>query len=182
MPWIGAKDRDILLVAPRREVYKMGTPDQPSSRMCVQCGKSIAMDANVCPYCGHDFRAQAAPPVKKTVIPVVGGVMIFLAGIMGLAMGGILIAIDVDQLSDYGVDVAGITDMLEDILTVCGAIWMIIGLIAVLGGIFGLLRKHWGLAILGGVMGLFVIGPWALGSLFALVGLILVAVSKKEFE
>jgi hypothetical protein len=123
-----------------------------------------------------------APPVKKTAIPVIGGILILIAGIMGLAMGGILIAIDVDQLADYGVDVAGITDTLEDILTVCGAIMIILGLIAVLGGVFGVMRKHWGLAVLGGVIGLFVLGPFMLGSLLSLIGLIMIAISKKEFE
>jgi len=97
-------------------------------------------------------------------------------------LGGIMIAIDVDQLADYGVDVAGIGDMIEDILTVCGAIFIVLGLIAVVGGFFGVMRKHWGIVILGGVLGLFVLGPYMLGSLFALIGLILVAVSKKDFD
>jgi len=119
-------------------------------------------------------------PKKKTVMPVIGGVLILIAGIMGLAAGGILLAIDLDELDQYGLNVAG--DMLEDIMTVCGIIFLILGILAVLGGLFGVMRKHWGLAILGGVVGLFVLGPWMLGSLFALIGLILVAVSKGEFE
>jgi len=122
------------------------------------------------------------PPKKKTAMPVIGGVLILIAGIMGLATGGIMLAIDVDDLNQYGLDVAGVDDMLEDILTVCGIIFVIFGILAVLGGLFGVMRKHWGLAILGGVIGLFVLGPWMLGSLFSLIGLILVAVSKGEFE
>ena len=140
------------------------------------------MDANVCQHCGHDFRAPVKAEKKKTVIPVIGGVLILIAGIFGLFMGGILLAIDFDELDEWGVDVAGVTDMVEDILTVCGTIWIILGLIAVIGGFFGVMRKHWGIAVVGGVMGLFVIGPMALGSILALVGLILVAVSRNEFE
>lgn len=105
-----------------------------------------------------------------------------IAGLIGLAMGGILLAIDVDDLDQYGLDVVGVTDMLEDILTVCGIILVVIGLIVLVGGFFGVMRKHWGLAILGGVLGLFLIGPWGLASLFSLIGLILVAVSKKDFD
>lgn len=140
------------------------------------------MDANVCQHCGHDFRAPVQEEKKKTVIPVIGGVLILIAGIMGLAMGGILLAIDFDDLDEYGVDVAGVGDMVEDILTVCGTIAIILGLIALIGGLFGVMRKHWGIAIVGGVLGLFVIGPMMLGSVFALIGLIMVAVSRKEFE
>jgi hypothetical protein len=161
----------------------MASTDEKGSRMCVSCGRAIAMDANVCQFCGHDFRAPAGPPpAKKTAIPVIGGVLILLAGIMGLAMGGILLAIDVDDLGDYGLDVADVTDMVEDILTVCGIIAIVLSLIVVLGGFFGVMRKHWGLAIVGAVLGLFVIGPFMLGSLFSLIGLILIAISRKEFE
>lgn len=105
-----------------------------------------------------------------------------VAGIMGLALGGILLAIDVEDLDAYGMDVAGVTDVIDDIMNVCGIIVIILSLVVVLGGVLGLLRKSWGLAIVGGVLGLFVIGPFMLGSLFALIGLILVGVSRKEFE
>lgn len=156
------------------------------SRRCVSCGREIPMDANVCQYCGHDYRVQAGPamPKEKSVLSLVGGILILIAGLMGLAMGGILLmaAGNVDTLTDWGVDVAGVGDMLEDILTVCGAIFIVLGLIAVLGGFFGVMRKHWGIVILGGVLGLFVLGPYMLGSLLALVGLILVAISKKDFD
>ena len=160
----------------------MMASSEGGSRICVSCGRTIAMDANVCQHCGHDFRAPAKEEVKKTAIPVIGGVLIIIAGLMGLAMGGILIAVDADDLDAYGVDVAGVTDMIEDILTACGIIWIIIGLIVLLGGFFGVMRKHWGIAVVGGVLGLFVIGPMLLGSLLALIGLIMVAVSRKEFE
>ncbi|UCE90942.1 MAG: hypothetical protein JSV90_05825 [Methanobacteriota archaeon] len=152
------------------------------SRICVSCGRSIALDANVCEHCGHDFRAPAKEEKPKTVVPVIGGVLIILAGLMGLAMGGILVAIDVDDLDTYGVDVTGVTDVVEDILTACGVIAIIVSLIVLLGGFFGVTRKHWGIVIVGGVLGLFVIGPFFLGSVLSLIGLILVAVSRKEFE
>jgi hypothetical protein len=119
---------------------------------------------------------------KKTVIPVIGGAMLIVAGIMGLFMGGVLLAIDFDDLDQWGVDVAGVGDMVEDVLTVCGTIVIILSLIVVLGGFFGVMRKHWGIAVVGGVLGLFIIGPMLLGSLLGLIGLILIAVSRKEFE
>lgn len=162
----------------------MGT--EGGSRKCVSCGREIPMDANVCQYCGHDYRVQAGPavPKEKSALSLIGGILILIAGLMGLVMGGILLmaAGEVDTLGDWGVDVAGVGDMLEDILTVCGIIFIVLGLIAVLGGFFGIQRKHWGIVILGGVLGLFVFGPYMLGSLLALIGLILVAISKKDFD
>jgi len=126
--------------------------------------------------------AAAAPPHEKSALSMVGGIMILVAGVIGLAIGALLIAIDVDQLADYGLDVAGAADLIEDIMTVCGAILIILGLIAAVGGFFGLQRKHFGLVILGGVLGLFIISPYMIASILSLIGLILVAISKKDFD
>jgi len=38
----------------------MGQPGPAPTRSCVACGRAIAWDVNVCPYCGHDFRPQMA--------------------------------------------------------------------------------------------------------------------------
>lgn len=37
-------------------------PRLSDPRHCVSCGRSIPSDANVCPYCGHDYRAQWMRP------------------------------------------------------------------------------------------------------------------------
>jgi hypothetical protein len=138
----------------------------------------------VCQHCGHDYRV-AAGPVKheKSVVSMLGGIFILIAGLMGVVTGAILMAIDVNDLGDYGISgLSDMADMLEDILTVCGAIFLILGLIVVLGGFFGIQRKHFGIVILGGVLGLFMFGPYMLGSILAFIGLILVAMAKKDFD
>jgi hypothetical protein len=146
----------------------------------VKCGRTIAWDANVCQFCGHDYRAQAtvAAPHEKSVLSLVGGVFILIAGLMGIFAGIVLLTISLDDLDQYGVDVAGATDLIEDILKK----WLIFGVIALMGGVFGIMRKHFALVILGGVFGLLCLGPYMLASLLALVGLILVAVARKDFD
>lgn len=144
--------------------------------MCVQCGKPIAQDANVCPYCGKDYRVQAAPAAKKkTVMPLVGGILIVVGGVLALLAGIGLVASVGAFDSLMLVDVEGV-DMLEDLLTACGILFIIFGLVGLLGGVFAIMRKHFGLAILGGIFALF---GWFLP---ALIGLILVGMSKEEFE
>jgi len=135
---------------------------------------------------------QAAPtgPKEKTMLSLVGGILILIAGIMGLVLGGIIIMVadavseGGDDLADWGIDidVAGMSDFISDIITVCGIIIIVVALIVVLGGFFGVQRKRWGLVILGGVLGLFLIGPYFLASILSLIGLVLVAVSKKDFD
>lgn len=166
----------------------MGSPG--GTRKCVSCGREIAMDANVCQYCGHDYRMQTAPaaPAEKSMLSLVGGILILISGIMGLIFGGIfIVAADAVQegsedLSEWGFDVGGMGDFVTDILLMCGAIVIILAIIVVLGGFFGIQRKRWSLALVGGILGLFFFIPYFIGTICALVGLILIAISKKDFS
>lgn len=68
------------------------------ARHCVSCGRSIAWDANVCPYCGHDYRFQAyAGSEYPQAEPISGGlkavfyILSLLIWIAGLVIGLIYI-------------------------------------------------------------------------------------------
>lgn len=154
------------------------------SRNCVACGRAIPFDASVCPFCGHDYRISLfqTQMVVRTWKPVVGGVLIIVAGILALAMGVMYLAMDASYLEDMGVDFGSdlTAEDLEAALTGCGVILFIFAAIAFIGGFFGMRRKHFVAAIIGGIFGLLGVG-FLLGSVLALVGLILVAVSRDEF-
>lgn len=57
----------------------------------MSCGRSISWDANVCPYCGHDYRMQMMAPA--TSAPMSDGMKIllyiisFLFSIVGIIIG-----------------------------------------------------------------------------------------------
>ncbi len=117
-----------------------------------------------------------APPEKdKSWMPVVGGILILIGGLFEILWGAALIwsVGALDSLMAF--DIEGM-EMIEDWLNICGAFFIIFGLIGLLGGIFAVMRKAFGLAIVGGV---FALPGWFIP---ALIGLILVAVSKKEFK
>ncbi len=154
------------------------------TRNCVGCGRSIPWEANVCPYCGHDYRLQMAPPMKaRSAKPVIGGVLIVVAGLLAFGMGLLYLALDVSDLEDYGVTMPPemTSEELQDVMVVCGSLLVVFAVIAIIGGVFALQRKHFGLAIAGSIFGLLGLG-FLIGSLLALVGLILVAISRDEFE
>lgn len=121
---------------------------QPS-RNCVSCGRTIAWDANVCQYCGHDYRVVMAGPLtvarKESSLPIIGGILILV--------GGLLLTIG-----------AGF----------CLVVLFPLAILAFIGGIFALMRKHFALAVVGGVL--------SIPSIIGLVGLILVIMSKDEFQ
>ncbi len=161
----------------------MESPSSAQTRTCVACGRILAWEANVCPYCGHDYRmaAMLAPPAQKSSKPTVGGVLILLAGVLALVNGALYLALDIADLGTIPALPEGITEEdLEGIMRMCGAVMMVFGVIAILGGAFALQRKHFGLSIAGGVMGMLGIG-FSIGAILGLVGLILVAISRKEF-
>ena len=163
-------------------------PDAPPTRQCVTCGRSIDWHSNVCSYCGHDYRmAQSgpAPPQRESsILPVIGGVLILIAGLAALGMGVMFMALDAHDVQEMMVDL-GEYDIsfseLEEILSVCGAMVAIFGVIAVIGGAFAIIRKHFGLAVVGGIFAILGMG-FGVGAVVGLVGLILVAVGRSSFN
>lgn len=62
-----------------------------STRNCVSCGRSISWDANVCPYCGHDYRMQMMAPSQATQMSdgmkILLYIVSFLFSIVGIVIG-----------------------------------------------------------------------------------------------
>ena len=110
------------------------------------------------------------PVVEKTALPVVGGVLIIIGALVGIATGAMLI---VGSAALMPVDILG----MSEILAICGIVEVVICIIALIGGIFAVQRKAFGFAIVGGILAL--LFGWFI---FGLIGLILVAISRKEFE
>ena len=162
-----------------------GPPATSPDRRCVTCGRAIEWRMNVCPYCGHDYRVVAGPPTKpRTSKPVIGGTLVILAGILALAMGVFYIVVEPSDLENLGYSPVSEADLslseVVDILGTCGIIEIVIGLIAIVGGAFAIMRKRFGLAIAGAVVGMIGVG-FLVGGLLGLVGLILIAISRSEF-
>lgn len=114
-------------------------------------------------------------PQERTALPIAGGALLLVAGILGIVQWGWVFAAGATALG-LGIPIPG----LAEAIAICGAIGIIFSLIALLGGVFAIQRKMWGLAIAGGILGLFTLG-FVIGSILALIGLILVAVARKEF-
>jgi hypothetical protein len=103
---------------------------------------------------------------------VVGGVLIMISAIAGF-IGGIAVIVGSSVL--WGLD--EVPGFASGVATGCGAVMIIFAIIALFGAIAAIKGTSWGLAILGGIfaipIGYFIIG---------LIGLILVAISKDEFQ
>lgn len=155
-------------------------------RNCVSCGRLIDWHANVCPYCGYDYRVQVAqaPVVVTTAKPIIAGVLIMIAGILAIGNGIVYISIDAADIEDAGYTPISQGEMslseLEEIMNVCGGLEFVFGTIAAIGGVFAIMRKYFYFALVGGVFALLGFG-FVVGSLLGLIGIILIALSKDEF-
>jgi len=116
-------------------------------------------------------------------LPLIAGILFILAGLSGLFTWASALAIDPSMIQGLLPPDSPITaEQLQSILMVCGAIGCILSIFTLAGGIVALKRKAWGLAVIGGILGLFVIGPLFMGSILSLIGLILVIISKNQFQ
>lgn len=104
-----------------------------SSRNCVSCGRAIAWDANVCPYCGHDFRIPmaAAQPVERvsTLVKIIVYLVSIFIPIIGIIIG---IIFYVNPNPEY-----------KHVGKMCIILALLVVLIAVICGIAGFLGSIW---------------------------------------
>jgi len=148
------------------------------TKACPICGRPMDIYASQCSYCSRpeadysydDSQGSYAP---ETELPVIGGVLILIAGVLGL-LHGLLTLGAVGEVNALGYEVPGS-------VTCCAGLMCLFGLIAVFGGYNAIKRGSVLLAIVGGILGILSIG-FFIGALLSLIGIILVAVSHAEFS
>lgn len=106
---------------------------------------------------------------------LIAGLFLLLSFIMGIILAAAM---------QIGWAVAGFdpTGIFEKILIACTAIVVVFSILALLGAFAAITGKSYFMAILGGIFGLLCLGYAGMGSVFGLIGLILVLISKDEFE
>jgi hypothetical protein len=76
-------------------------------RNCVSCGRTISWDANVCPYCGHDYRAQVYAGQMRgetvsTGVKILFYLLSFFIPIVGFIIGAIYYTKPEPELKEVG--------------------------------------------------------------------------------
>jgi len=121
--------------------------------------------------------------INPSSMPLIAGIFLIVAGLLGLFTWSMALALDSSMLQNVlPTDSPISVEQLQSILMTCGIIGCILSVFTLTGGIVALKRIAWGLAIVGGILGLFTIGPFFLGSVISLIGFILVVISRKEFH
>ena len=133
------------------------------SSFCSACGAETNPLAEICIKCG--VRLGKAEVVGRGWMPTAAGILSIIAGAIGFLVGIVVAAVG----GTVGAT-AGIFG-----LEVIGAPLIAIGIVAIIGGVFALRRKIWGLALAGAICSL----PcsWIL----AIPAIVFIALSKREF-
>jgi hypothetical protein len=100
------------------------------------------------------------------MVPIAGGAMVLIAGALGLLWVSIMWS---------GFQMAGIGTW------TCYVIELVFSMIAIIGGIFAMARRMFGLAVLGAIFSILTLGFFFISPLLGIIGLILILVGKDAF-
>jgi len=124
-------------------------------------------------------------PVKRTWKPMVAGILNIVGGALRILgsiavligiMFFILVATSVGPGPVPEMDRWLIPGVLETILIIAVVFLLIVGIISIIGGIYALQRKKWGLALGGSIVAIFG------SSVMGILATIFIAMAKDEFE
>ena len=113
--------------------------------------------------------------MERTWKPTTAGVLTIIAGTVELIVG-----IGIATVGVIGGSLIGWlfgVGLLGGFLSIIGVPLIVLGILAVIGGICALNRRTWGLALAGSICAL--IGPWAI---LGLLSIVFVSLGKGEFE
>lgn len=116
----------------------------------------------------------------------IGGVLSIVSGALGILSGLVIIAFALffkwflmfGNTYDYESEMIAeqMSTLVAVIYGIMGGFWVILGVLALIGGIYALRKKLWGLALAGAIGGLFTTFP------IGIVAVIFTAMAKPEFD
>jgi len=119
---------------------------------------------------------QAPPPVRKSSVSILAGVFIVIGGIISSVVGLLYLMVS-SMISQIGVGFGVATTV-----GVCGAIELAFGMLAIVGGIFAFMRKKFALAIVGAIFCMLSVGFIYSSLVLGMIGLILLVISRSDFD
>lgn len=158
-------------------------------KTCPSCGASNPKYVSFCQNCTQSF-PQTAPVAAPAAFPMpapeptpsaknsqgllIASVLFIGNGILDFISGARLLSVN-GYVPEYGIDVTGL-------LEVCAALAFMFGAFSLMAAVMSLKRRSLTLALLGGAVGMIGMGPFLLGSLMGLIGLLLVVRERDQFR
>ena len=127
-------------------------------------------------------------PPKSTSKPLVAGILLIIAGIISILYWVMIIVsadffismMDISQLQQMDPSITA--ESIKNTLVLCGTVLVVISVFPILGGILSLKKKSWGLVVAFSIFGLFTLGMMFISTILSFVAMILLIMSRKEFQ
>jgi lysylphosphatidylglycerol synthetase-like protein (DUF2156 family) len=114
---------------------------------------------------------------KGTWTPPAAGILCIIAGVLGIIIGTVAAAMDAL------ITMLPVTpEILARFIWVFGAAPIVLGIVAIIGGTYALLRRRWGLALSGCICSLLCVFPLLPAMILGILAIIFVGIGKREFE
>lgn len=121
---------------------------------------------------------------NKRKIPLVAGGFMIIAFILTIVTASGFFFLDTSMIDIQEEQIGQEIDpgLIQTVTNACGLLILIFGVFLLMGGIFAIKRTHWGISLIGAILGIFSIGPLFLASMFSIIALILLVLSRDEFK
>jgi hypothetical protein len=129
------------------------------------------------------------PPSNRSSIPMIAGIILLIAGVFSIFFWIQIFTLDVTTLESVidisqfkQIDPSITPEKIIAFLDTCAIIGCIIAVFPILGALFALKRKLWGIALTCSIIGLFSLGILFTSSGLSFIAMILLIISRKEFQ
>ena len=112
---------------------------------------------------------------KMESFPLAAGVLLILNGLIGVFIY-LVILFTVFDPAEF------VPEELQPFFIAFSFIEIVFCSISLIGGIFSIIRKKWGIAILGAILGTFIMVPFYIVTIISMISLILIAYSRDLFQ
>lgn len=116
--------------------------------------------------------------------PFIAGILLIIAGVIAILSWIPFITGD-ETLITFAIenfDMNMTREQIRQAFVLCGSIEIVLSIFVILGGILAFQRKIWMLTVVCSIIGLFTIGQFIAASGLSLIALILLLISKQEFQ
>ena len=141
---------------------------------CPNCAAPTTELTEICPKCGVRVAGKAVEKAGGAWMPLTAGILDLVAGVPALLIG-ILVAAGLGALGRLIGRFSGVAGV-GVIMGAIGVALIIFALIAIVGGVFALRKRTWGLALAGSIFALFC--AWILG----IPAIVFTVMGKKHFK
>ncbi len=127
---------------------------------------------------------------NKNSMPLIAGILLIVAGVFSLiSFITSYLALDLATIESMGfvtqfqqIYPTMTSEQVLGFVKTCTIVFLIIAIFPILGGILALKKKMWGIALACSIIGLFSIGILFTSSVISLIAMILLIISRKEFQ